>query len=154
MLLYNDKWKGVKYVKFLIISLIILFVGGTIYMVNKKKNTNDYEEAPYAAGMNFGLEEVEPFLNRLSSSILDSGFNQDEINTIQSEINTMKEDNEIKEIGTFDVIYKGKPTKIRIQAEIHIEDVDKEVVLYMFSIQELVDIIDEEMLKTEDEREF
>ena len=104
--------------------------------------------------MNFGLEEVEPFLNRLSSSILDSGFNQDEINTIQSEINTMKEDNEIKEIGTFDVIYKGKPTKIRIQAEIHIEDVDKEVVLYMFSIQELVDIIDEEMLKTEDEREF
>ena len=36
MLLYNDNWKGVKYVKFLIISLIILFVGGTIYMVNKK----------------------------------------------------------------------------------------------------------------------
>jgi len=123
-------------------------------MVNKKSNTNDYEEAPYAAGMNFGLEEVEPFLNRLSSSILDSGFNPDEINTIQSEINTMKEDNEIKEIGTFDVIYKGQSTKIRIQAEIHIEDVDKEVVLYMFSIQELVDIIDEEMLKTEDEREF
>lgn len=104
--------------------------------------------------MNFGLEEVEPFLKHLSSSILDSGFNQDEINTIQSEINTMKEDNEVKEIGTFDVIYKGQPTKIRIQAEIHIEDVDKEVVLYMFSIQELVDIIDEEMLKIEDEREF
>ena len=50
--------------------------------------------------------------------------------------------------------YKGQPTKIRIQTEIHIEDVDKEVVLYMFSIQELVDIIDEEMLKVEDEREF
>jgi hypothetical protein len=123
-------------------------------MVNKKNNTNDYQEAPYAAGMNFGLEEVEPFLKHLSSSILDSGFSQDEINTIQSEINTMKEDNEVKEIGTFEVSYKGQPTKIRIQTEIHIEDVDKEVVLYMFSIQELVDIIDEEMLKIEDEREF
>jgi len=41
-----------------------------------------------------------------------------------------------------------------IQAEIHIEDVDKEAVLYMFIIQELVDIIDEEMPKTEDDREF
>ncbi|WP_286676537.1 hypothetical protein [Peribacillus asahii] len=41
-----------------------------------------------------------------------------------------------------------------IQAEIHIEHVDKEAVLYMFIIQELVDIIDEEMPKTEDDREF
>jgi hypothetical protein len=44
----------------------------------------------------------------------------------------MKEDNEVKEIGTLDVIYEGQPTKIRIQAEIHIEDVDKQIVLYMF----------------------
>ena len=119
-------------------------------MFNKKNNSNN-EEAPYAAGMNFDIEEVEPFLQHLSSSVLDSGFSQGEINTIQSEIDTMKEDNEVKEIGTFDVIYKGKPTKIRIEAEIHIEDVEKEVVLYMYSIQELVDIIDEEMLKTEEE---
>lgn len=149
------KGKVVKPINRLIISfIIIILVGGTIYMVNKKNNTNDYEEAPFAAGMNFDLEEVEPFLKRLSSSILDSSFSQDEINTIQAEINAMKEDNEVKEIGTFDVIYKGQPTKIRIQAEIHIEDIDKEVVLYMFSIQELVDIIDEKMLRTEEEREF
>ncbi|WNS80377.1 hypothetical protein RRU94_23160 [Domibacillus sp. DTU_2020_1001157_1_SI_ALB_TIR_016] len=123
-------------------------------MAYQKDNTNDYEEAPFAAGMNFGLEEIEPFLKGLSSSILDSGFSQDEINTIQAEINAIKEDNEEKEIGTFNVIYKGQQTKIRIQAEIHIEDVEKEVVLYMFSIQELVDLIDEEMLKTEDERDI
>lgn len=116
-------------------------------------NKNDHKEAPYAAGMNFDIEEVQPFLKHLSSSVLDSGFSQDEINTITSEIDTMKEDNEGKEIGIFDVIYKGKPTKIRIEAEIHIEDVSKEVVLYMYSIQELVDIIDEEMLKTEEEAE-
>jgi hypothetical protein len=35
----------------------------------------------------------------------------------------MKEDNQVKEIGTVDVIYEGQPTKIRIQAEILIEDV-------------------------------
>ncbi|OZT14409.1 hypothetical protein CHN50_02220 [Priestia aryabhattai] len=134
--------------KYLITGLIItLLVGGTIFMFNKKDN---YNEAPYAAGMNFDPEEVEPFLKHLSSTVLDSGFSQDDINSITSEIDTMKH-NEVKEIGTFDVIYKGQPTRIRIQAEVHIEDVDKEVVLYMFSIQELVDIIDEEMLKTEEE---
>ena len=123
-------------------------------MVNKTNNTNDFEEAPFAAGMNFGLEEVDPFLKRLSSSVLDSSFSTDEINSIQSKIDTMKENYEEKEIGTFDVIYKGKPTKIRIVAEIHIEDTEKEVVLYMYSIQELVDIIDEEMLKFDEERDF
>ncbi|SES25747.1 hypothetical protein SAMN04487944_12837 [Gracilibacillus ureilyticus] len=113
-----------------------------------------FKEAPLAAGMNFDIEEVEPFLNHLSSTVLDSGFKTDEIITIQSEINTMKEDNEVKEIGTFDVKFKGQPAKIRIQAEIHMEDDDKEVVLYMFSNQELVEIIDEEMLKIEEQREF
>lgn len=44
----------------------------------------------------------------------------------------MKEDNEVKKIWTLDVIYEGQPTKMRIQAEIHIENVDKEIVLYMF----------------------
>ncbi|MFJ8248136.1 hypothetical protein [Peribacillus asahii] len=38
----------------------------------------------------------------------------------------------MKEIGTLDNIYEGQSTKIRIQAGIHIEDVDKEIVLYMF----------------------
>lgn len=149
------KGKVVKFIGRLIIGfLLILLVGGTIYMINRKNNTNEYEEAPFAAGMNFDLEEIAPFLKHLSFSVLDSGFSKDEINTIQSEIDTMKEDNEVKELGTFDVIYKGKPTKIRIVAEIHIEDIDKEVILYIHSIQELVDVIDEEMLKIEDERDM
>jgi cbb3-type cytochrome oxidase subunit 3 len=36
--------------------MIILLVGGTFYMFNKKSNTNN-EEVPYAAGMNFDLEK-------------------------------------------------------------------------------------------------
>ena len=35
----------------------------------------------------------------------------------------MKEENEVKEISTLDVIYEEPPKKIRIQTEIHIEDV-------------------------------
>ncbi|MEY2196359.1 hypothetical protein AB7942_27060 [Neobacillus sp. BF23-41] len=130
--------------------LIILLVGGSIYMFTNK---NDYKEAPYAAGMNFDLEKVEPFLKHLSSTVLDKGFSQDDINSISSEIDKMKH-NEVREIGTFDVIYKGKPTKIRIEAEFHSdEDSPPEVVLYMYSHQELVDNIDEEMMKTEEETE-
>ena len=91
-------------------------------MFNKKENIN-YDEVPLAAGMNFDLEQVQPFLKRLSSSVLDSGFTAEEINTIDAQIEKMNKDNEIKEIGTFNVIYKGKQAEIRIEAEIHIEDV-------------------------------
>ncbi|MDQ0226522.1 hypothetical protein [Metabacillus niabensis] len=73
---------------------------------------------------------------------------------ILSEIDEMIENNEIKEFGTFDVMYKGKPSKIRVQAEIHIEDEDKELVLYMYSTKKLVDVIEKEMLKVEEQREF
>ncbi|BBU41039.1 hypothetical protein RI196_16595 [Aeribacillus composti] len=73
---------------------------------------------------------------------------------IQEEIERTNEDNKLIEFGTFDVTYKGKQTKIRIQVEIQIEDEDKEVVMYIYSSQELVDIIDKEMLKVEGQREF
>lgn len=114
----------------------------------------EYKEAQYAAGMNFEIEEVEPFLTHLSNSILDFGLSQEEIKNIQTEIESMCVNNEEKEFGIYDVIYKGLKSKIRIQAEIHIEDECKEVVLYIFSSEELVAIIDEEMLKVEEQREF
>lgn len=123
-------------------------------MINFWNNSTKHKEARYAAGMNFNLEEVKPFLIHLSSSILDSGLTQEEINMILSEIAKMNENNEIKEFGTFDVMYKGKPSKIRVQAEIHIEDEDKELVLYMYSTKKLVYVIEKEMLKVEEQREF
>lgn len=127
---------------------------GGDFMVNFKKNlTNDFKEAQYAAGMNFDVEEIEPFLNHLSKSILDIGLTQKDIKLIQEEIESTNEHNKLIEFGTFNVTYKGKQSKIRIQVEIHIEDEDKEVVMYIYSSQELVDIIDEEMLKVEGQRE-
>ena len=136
---------GGKSIKSLIISSILLLLVGGNNIFNNKQDNNE------AAGMHFDLKEVEPFLKHLSTSVLDPGFSQEKIKIIQEEIDTMKEDNEYKEIGTFNVIYKGKPTNIRIEAEIHIEDVEKEVVLFMYCTQELVEIIDEEMLKTEND---
>lgn len=126
-------------------------------MFSSENKMNNYEEAPFAAGMNIDLDQVEPFLTHLSSTVLHTGFSPDEINTITSEIDTMK-NNEVKEMGTFDVIYKGTPTKIRIEVELHSEEdhdeeSSSEVVLYMYSQQELVNIIDEEMLKMEEEEE-
>ncbi|MBV7505000.1 hypothetical protein KW850_06975 [Bacillus sp. sid0103] len=138
--------------KYIIACLIIIVLVGTIYMFNKNNNVNN-NEAPLAAGMNFDLENVQPFLKELSS-ILDSGFTDDEINAIQSEIEKLKQYNGVKEIGSFNVIYKGEQAKIRIEAEIHIEDDLKEVVLFMYSNQVLVETIEEEMMKFVDERDM
>ncbi|PLT31010.1 hypothetical protein [Peribacillus deserti] len=119
-------------------------------MFIKKNNVNNTEPPP-AAAMNFDLEKVQPFLIELSS-VLDSGFTESDIKAIQSKIEKMEENNEIKEIGSFHVIYQGEPAKIRMEAEIHIEDDLKEVVLNMYSNQVLVKTIDEEMMKFADER--
>ncbi|SOC06015.1 hypothetical protein SAMN05880501_104159 [Ureibacillus xyleni] len=109
------------------------------------------KEARYAAGLNFDIENVEPFLHQVSRDFLDSGFNNKEIEGILSEIHLMKEDHEQKELGTFEVIFKGKPTNIRIIAEIHIEDDSKEVVLYFYSVKKLVKKIDKLMMQIGEE---
>ncbi|MCA1065900.1 hypothetical protein QTG56_10925 [Rossellomorea sp. AcN35-11] len=119
-------------------------------MFNKKEYINK-KEAPLAAGMNFDLEEVQPFLNRLSFSVLDSGFTAEEITTIEAQIEKMNKDHEIKEIGTFRVIFKGEKAEIRIEAELHLEDDSREVVLLMYTSRELIELIDEEMMKHAEE---
>lgn len=112
---------------------------------------NITEEAKYAAGMNFDIEDVKPFLKRITTSILDSGLNNEDISKVFAEINAMQEDHEEKEIGPFYVIFKGEEAKIRIVAEIHIEDELREVVLNMYSHDELVEKIDQEMMKFDEE---
>ncbi|WLF32349.1 hypothetical protein [Bacillus altitudinis] len=58
--------------------------------------------------------------------------------------------NETKKMGTFEVVYHEKTAKIKIEIEVHVEDGNKEVVIYMFSTQELVDVLDKELLKIEE----
>lgn len=116
--------------------------------------TGLYKEARFAAGINFELEEITPFLTHIWNSILDSGLSNEEIHNIQLEVEAMDEDNQIKKLGTFDVVYQGKQAKIRIEAEIHIEVKNKEVMLYMFSSEELVDVLNKEMREFVEQREI
>ncbi|WP_223251354.1 hypothetical protein [Bacillus pumilus] len=55
-----------------------------------------------------------------------------------------------KKMGSFEVMYHEKPANIKIVIEVYVEDGNKEVVIYMFSTQELVDVLDKELLKIEE----
>lgn len=96
------------------------------------------------------IDQLEPFLKRVSTSILDSGLSVQEIKQILSKVQKMNQNNETKKMGTFEVVYHEKPAKIKMVIEVHVEDGNKEVVIYMFSTQELVDVLDKELLKIEE----
>ncbi|MBI0577378.1 hypothetical protein IEC97_08400 [Neobacillus cucumis] len=95
-------------------------------------------------------ENVQPILSKVSS-VLDSGFSIIEIKIIRSKIDKMK-NNEIKEIGKYNVIYQGQKAVIRIEAEMSIEDDEREVYLYLYSNHKLVKVINNEMMKFADEK--
>ncbi|PRS81156.1 MULTISPECIES: hypothetical protein [unclassified Bacillus (in: firmicutes)] len=134
--------------KRLMISLcLLLMIGGSVELFAKDFNKRDAE---FAAGLNIDVDQLEPFLKHVSSSILDSGLNHQDIKQIQSEIKKIQKDNETKEIGTFEVMYRGEPAKIRVEVEVHVEDINKEVGIYLFSTQELVYILDKELLNIEE----
>lgn len=135
--------------KRLMISLsLLLMIGGSVELFAKDFNKRNAE---FAAGLNIDSEQLEPFLNHISSSILDSGLNHQDIKQIQTEIKRMKKNNETRKIDTFEVIYRGEPAKIRVEVEVHVEDVNKEVLIYLYSTHELIYILDKELLKTEEE---
>lgn len=130
--------------------LLLVIAGGVYVLFVKRRDTVNQGVQP-AAGMNFDLENVGPFLEELSQ-VFDQRLTGEQIVFIQSEIEGMKEDHELNEIGNFPVTYKGETAEIRIVAEIHIEDDLKEVVLTMYSHPEVVTIIDQEMMRFVEER--
>ncbi|MEH7652910.1 hypothetical protein [Bacillus safensis] len=135
--------------KRLIISLsLLLMIGGSVELFAKDYNKR---YAKFAAGLNIDDDQLEPFLKRVSTSILDSGLSDEEIKQILSKVRKMNQNNETKKIGAFEVIYLGKPANIKIEVKVHVEDSYKEVEIYLFSTQELVDVLDKELLKTEEE---
>ncbi|MBT2643639.1 hypothetical protein J7I80_15460 [Bacillus sp. ISL-41] len=133
--------------------VLLLVIAGGVYVLFVKRRDTVNQGEQLAAGMNFDLENVVPFFEELSQ-VLDQGFTGEQIDFIQSEIEGMKKDHELNEIGTFPVSYKGAEAEIRIVAEIHIEDDLKEVVLTMYSSPEVVRIIDQEMMRFVEEREM
>ena len=133
--------------------VFLMVIAGGVYVLFVKKRDTVNEAEPLAAGMNFDLENVAPFLEELSQ-IFDRGFTGEQIDFIQSEIDEMKRDHELNEIGTFPVSYKGAEAEIRVVAEIHIEDDLKEAVLTMYSRPDVVRIIDQEMMRFTEERDM
>ncbi|MFX0563079.1 hypothetical protein [Bacillus pumilus] len=134
--------------KRLLISLsLLLMISGSVELFAKDYNKH---YAQFAAGLNIDVDQLGPFLKHVSSSILDSGLNHQDNKQIQSEIKKIQKDNETKEIGTFEVMYRGEPAKIRVEVEVHVEDINKEVGIYLFSTQELVYILDKELLNIEE----
>lgn len=131
--------------------VLLLVIAGGVYVLFVKRRDTVHQGEKLAAGMNFDLENVGPFLKELSQ-VFDQGFTGEQIDFIQSKIDGMKEDHELNEIGTFPVTYKGETAEIRIVAEIHIEDDLKEVVLTMYSRPDVVTIIDQEMMRFIEDR--
>jgi hypothetical protein len=143
----------VKMLVFILGLLVVVMVIVTYVVVKRKGDLQVEQNGPEAAGMNFDLEDVRPLLERLSL-VFDSGFSESEIGLIQSKIDVMDTDHEEKEIGTFDITYKGKPEKVRVVAEVHIEGDSKECVLYMFSQPKIVQVIDDEMIRFTEEMDM
>lgn len=126
---------------------LLLIIGGSVEVFAKDYNKH---YAQFAAGLNMDVDQLEPFLTNVSTSILDAGLSDQEIKQILTNVQKMNKNNETKRMGTFEVVYHEKTAKIKIEIEVHVEDGNKEVVIYMFSTQELVDVLDKELLKIEE----
>lgn len=133
--------------RFMISLSLLLMIGGSVEMFAKDFNKH---YAQFAAGLNMDVDQLEPFLKRVSTSVLDSGLSDQEIKQILTNVQKMNKNNETKKMGTFEVVYLGEPANIKIEVEVHVEDGNKEMVIYLFSSEELVDILDKELLKIEE----
>ncbi|MBW3701473.1 hypothetical protein C2U27_14450 [Bacillus aerophilus] len=133
--------------RFMISLSLLLMIGGSVEVFAKDYNKH---YAQFAAGSNMDVDQLEPFLTLVSTSILDAGLSDREIKQILTNVQKMNKNNETKRMSTFEVVYHEKTAKIKIEIEVHVEDGNKEVVIYMFSTQELVDVLDKELLKIEE----
>ena len=133
--------------RFMISLSLLLIIGGSVEVFAKDYNKH---YAQFAAGSNMDVDQLEPFLTHVSTSILDAGLSDQEIKQILTNVQKMNKNNETKRMGTFEVMYLGEPANMKIEVEVHVEDGNKEVVIYLFSTEELVDVLDKELMKIEE----
>lgn len=80
--------------KRLMISLnLLLMIGGSVEPFAKDFNKR---YAQLAAGLNMDVDQLEPFLKRVSTSVLDSGLSDQEIKQILYKVQKMNKNNETK----------------------------------------------------------
>ena len=101
--------------------------------------------ANFEASMNFDLETVEPFLNRLVH-IFDSGINAAKV----KEMTEFTKATPVESQNNMDieVVYKGKETLLKYG--VFMDDIDAPD-LYFFTSKELAEEIQNEMSKYADE---
>ncbi|MCM3574170.1 hypothetical protein M3172_13320 [Mesobacillus subterraneus] len=87
--------------------VLLMVIAGGVYVLFVKRRDTVKQGEQLAAGMNFDLENVGPFLEELSQ-VFNQGFTSEQIDFIQSEIEGMKVDHELNEIGTFGCHTKGQ----------------------------------------------
>ncbi|WP_431793678.1 hypothetical protein [Bacillus altitudinis] len=133
--------------RFMISLSLLLMIGGSVEVFAKDYNKH---YAQFAAGSNMDVDQLEPFLTHVSTSILNAGLSDQEIKQILTNVQKMNKNNETKRMGIFEVVYLGERAKMKIEVEVHVEDGNKEVVIYLFSTEELVDVLDKELLKIEE----
>ncbi|MBR0632001.1 hypothetical protein V7X02_14035 [Bacillus altitudinis] len=133
--------------RFMISLSLLLMIGGSVEVFAKDYNKH---YAQFAAGLNMDVDQLEPFLTHVSTSILDAGLSDQEIKQILTNVQKMNKNNETKRMGIFEVMYLGERAKMKIEVEVHVEDGNKEVVIYLFSTEELVHVLDKELLKIEE----
>ena len=93
------------------------------------------------SSMNFDMENVEPFL-QMVSSLISSGFGGQEVAKVVAMAKQMGVDDE-RELE-FRIQYDGKPAVLRVR--VFMDDVDAPD-LYFFSPESLAERIDAEMEK-------
>lgn len=93
-----------------IIIGLFIFLGGCSDTAAPKIQDKNLEEA----SMNFNMNNVKPFLQRISP-LIESGFSKKEISQVQEKIEKMEPDDEY-EVGKFDIVYRDKKTQLIINA--------------------------------------
>lgn len=126
------------------IIVFFIFLGGCSDTTAPEIQDKNLEEA----SMNFDMDKVKPFLQRISPFI-ESGFSKKEINQVQEKIEKMEPDNEY-EVGRFDIVYRDKKTQLIINAFM---DSPEAPDIYIFTDPDLANQIQEEMIKFADELE-
>lgn len=97
------------------------------------------------ASMNFDLDTLGPFLNRVSEQV-DSGFGNEEIQALMAEVTGMEVDAEMQ--WNFTVVHRGDSTPLEVQ--VFMDDIEAPDVAF-FTSASLAQEIEEEWAKYTEE---
>ncbi|MFB8735677.1 hypothetical protein ACEQPO_24130 [Bacillus sp. SL00103] len=133
--------------RFIISLILLLMIGGSVELFAKDYNKH---YAQFGAGLNMDVDQLEPFFNTCVYFDFRCWFQCSRNQSDLSKVSKMNQNNETKKWALLVVYHENQQRLREMVIEVHVEDGNKEVVIYMFSTQELVDVLDKELLKIEE----